>query len=66
MLMRGVCGWEELSQWDSTKTKVAMVVPRLNDATMDTQSPEDGLLMVVGGCVTGNNIAVMIDLVANT
>ena len=29
---RGVCGWEELSHWDSTKAKAAMVIPRLDDS----------------------------------
>ena len=58
---RRLCGWEELSRWDSTKTKAAMVVPRLNDSTMDTRSPEDGLLMVVRGRVHGKDVAVMID-----
>ena len=48
---RGVCSWEELSQWDSTKAKAVMVVPRLDDSNMDTRSPKDGLLMAVRGRV---------------
>ena len=38
-----------------------MVVPRLNDSKLDTRSPEDGLLMVVRGCVNGKDITIMID-----
>ena len=38
-----------------------MVVPRLNDLAMDTQSPEDGLLMVVRGRVNGKDVTIMID-----
>ena len=61
MPSRGICSWEELSCWDSTKAKVAMVIPQLNDPKMDTRSPKDGLLMVVRGCVIGKDIAIMID-----
>ena len=61
MLSRGVCSWEGLSQWDSTKAKVVLVFPRLNNPKMDTQSLEDRLLMVVRGCINGKDVAIMID-----
>ena len=61
ILSRGICGWKELSRWDSTKAKVAMVVPRLNDSNLDTRSPKDGLLMVVRGHVNGKDVTIMID-----
>ena len=38
-----------------------MVIPQLDDPKMDTQSLEDGLLMVVRGRVNGKDIAIMID-----
>ena len=47
MLTRGVCSWEELSRWDPTKAKAALVIPRLSDSKMDARSPDDGLLMVL-------------------
>ena len=59
--LRSVCDWEELSHWDLTKAKAAMVIPRLHDSNLDTQSPEDGLLMVVRGCVNGKDVTIMID-----
>ena len=61
MPSRGICGWEELSRWDFTKAKAAMVIPRLDHPKMDTRSLEDELLMVVRGRVNGKDVTIMID-----
>ena len=38
-----------------------LVILRLSNPLMDTQSPKDGLLMLVKGCVNGKDVTIMID-----